>query len=622
MTAGRRVRETGRRRAPRTPFLRRLLAGGSAGLRRPALVAAAVAVALVAGAVTPGVVPSEAAWRDSEWMKGRLATENLTCGTSTGFTTTASSRFLRGSLAGTNLDQIAGLVGVSAIDDARPGSQPTPANATSPAAGVYVNPLAVQALGSTAVLDLTGLSAGAPAGYAGGLNQYVKVTETGTSAAASGLVSNSGGVGVTASTAPATLPGRATLSLAQLLPATTDITSTTLGIGAVASSSTLDWCAARASAIWGNGSVSGITRQYGIAGLELRMATPVVGTVTTAVTQTTSTALPAAATALSGATGSIARSLSSTVSALVPALTVGALTTTSPRTSPVIVTGVGAAATAVASIVTAPLRSADGSVSIDMTTGIVTADLAVLLGQGANGINGLDPNTQLVLNATVVNAIAARAGALIDQRNADIRAAMTTALQSVNVSIDATTRLASGSTSILDLRMRFEGTAAELAAGTKPFTITTAVLGLSSVLNPVLALLGLGTLTGLQNTLGGLATSLLPGVSSTVATGLAAPVTALGTTLTGVSARLVTALGTQLAPLPGVLSLMVNVQPDRPGAPAGSSYLPAIGRNTSAEYTVTALRLGLRAAGAVTGTPFSVSELATSTAGRNAYRTP
>ncbi|MDA3805243.1 choice-of-anchor G family protein [Clavibacter sp. CT19] len=651
MTAAPRRRDA-RRRAPRTPILRRLLAGGlralpalrrlsgPTGLRRPALVAAGVAVALVAGAVTPPVVPSEAAWRDAEWMKSRVATENLTCGTSTGFTTTASARFLRGSLIGTNLDAAGSLAGLSAVDDARPGSQPTPASAPSPATGVYVNPLVAQALGTTATLDLTGLNAGLPAGSAGALNQYVRVTETGTSAAASGLVSNSGAVGVTGTPTSPALPGRATIDLDRVLASvnattgTSALTTTRLALGAVASSSVLDWCSGRRNAVWGNGSLPGSTRQYGIAGLELTAVSPAVrgitGTTTTAATTgvTAAAALLTSGSSTTTPTGPVADAIRSAILSTLGSI--GSTLGLTALTGTISVTGVDAAATAVAPLLTAPLRSADGSVAVDLATGVVTVDLAYLLGRGAGGLNGKTPNTEILVDAQTLNTVAASVGALIDQRSADIRAAMTTALQKVTVTVDVTANvtlqpLLGSPIPVLALRSQFSGTLADLVAG-KQFTITATALNLGtlgSVVAGLLSALGLGSVTALGDRLvASLATGLVAPVRNAVTTGLAAPVTTLGTNLAAVSAGAVTGVGSVVNALPRVLSLQVNVRPDQPGAPAGSTYLPAVGRSTSAEYTVTALRLGLRVADAVTGTPFSVTELATSTAGRNAYRTP
>jgi len=609
-----------RRAEPRIVGLGRMLAGFRlprlAG-RAPSLVAAGVAVALVAGAVTPGIVPVAAAWTDREWAKGAIGTEDLDCGTSTGFTTTASSRFLRGSLLGLDLGTVAAVRGLSAVDDAAPGSQPTPAGVPSPATGVYLNPLVAGVLGDTAVLDLTGLSTGLPVGSAGALNQYVRVTGTGTSAAASGLVSDSGGVGVTSGAAGAALPGRATISLDRVLARITDttgvpaITGTRLAVGAVASSSTLDWCAARESAVWGGGSATGATRQYGIAGLELQAVSPAVGAITTTTTTVAGTGLSAAAALLSGAAGTsspgaVETAIRSTLLSLLGTLGLKTLS------GDIAITGVGAAASAVAPLLTAPLRSSDGTVSVDLATGRVDLDLARLLGDGVDGLNGQDPNSEILIEG-VLDGVAARVGALLGERITQIGAALATALDSVRVRVDLAAELTLLGASVLKLDLDFDGTVAQLASSSARFTVTPTLLTLD---------LG-GIVRGLVGPLvAGLTTGLVAPVLDAVRTGLTAPIATLGTTLGTLAGGAVAAVDALVDGLPGVLSLQVNVQPDRPGAPAGTTFLPAIGRDTSAAYSVTALRIGLLPALAPSGTPPAVIELATSTAGRNAYRAP
>jgi hypothetical protein len=593
--------------------LRSLLRG-----RRAPLLAAGVAVALVAGAVTPGIVPVAAAWTDREWAKGRIGAEDVDCATSTAFTTTADARFLRGSLLGLDLGTVASLRGLSAVDDAAPGSRPTPAGAPSPATGVYVDPLVAGVVGDAAVLDLTGLSAGLPVGSAGALNQYVRVTGSGTSAAASGLVADSGGVGVTSGATSASLPGRATISLDRVLARVDDatgtqaLTSTRLAVGAVASSSTFDWCQARRSAVWGGGPATGPVRQYGIAGLELQAVSPAVVGITTATTATAGTGLAAASALLSGTAGSaspgaVETAIRDTLVGLLGSLGLKTLSGT------ISVTGVEAAVTAITPLVTAPLVSADGTVAVDLASGRISVDLARLLGDGADGLNGQAPNTELVVNATVLNAVAARVGALIDGRTAEIRSRLLQAIEQVTVKVDVTAELTLAGLSVLRVRMQYDGRVADLAASSARFTVGATILGADP----------LGVVAGLVGPLvSGLTTGLVGPVLTAVRTGLTAPVTTLGSDLAALSGRAVSAVATLVAGLPRALSVQVNVQPDRPGAPAGTSSLPAVGRDTSAAYSVTALRIGLLPAASPNGTPPAVLELATSTAGRNTYRAP
>ena len=68
--------------------------------------------------------------------------------------------------------------------------------------------------------------------------------------------------------------------------------------------------------------------------------------------------------------------------------------------------------------------------------------------------------------------------------------------------------------------------------------------------------------------------------------------TTLGGDLGDVATVVLELLDDLVAALPNVLSVMVNVQPDQPGAPPGSVVVPA-GPGSTPQYTVSALRIGL-----------------------------
>ncbi len=96
----------------------------------------------------------------------------------------------------------------------------------------------------------------------------------------------------------------------------------------------------------------------------------------------------------------------------------------------------------------------------------------------------------------------------------------------------------------------------------------------------------------LNTAIAGLQTSLVSPVATAIANVVLGTLTTLGSTLAAVVTQVVDALAVVLAPLPGVLSIMVNVQPDQPGAPDPGDDVPQSGDST-ASFTVTALRLGL-----------------------------
>ncbi|MFC5928044.1 hypothetical protein D6T64_10075 [Cryobacterium melibiosiphilum] len=90
--------------------------------------------------------------------------------------------------------------------------------------------------------------------------------------------------------------------------------------------------------------------------------------------------------------------------------------------------------------------------------------------------------------------------------------------------------------------------------------------------------------------------------------------------LTGTAGGLDASLSGLFAALPGVLTLTVNVQPDQADAPPHPPYQAANPPDSSAEYRVSALRIGLldSAPGSVAGSELASVTLATASAGANA----
>ena len=477
--------------------------GGS----RRAVLASILGAALLAAALPVSLVPSMAAWTDREWVHApTLGTDRYDCGADDAYATAAAGTFLSGSVGGWDLSAVAGVAGVSA---ARSGSEPatvTPGTATNVDAGdadagtdTFAHPLTVDAVGID-VLSLSGMNAGLPVGSVGVLNQYAQVTNRGSSAGASGLISDSGAVAA-APTTP-NLPEPATIDLAWVLPEGLD--GARLMVGAVAASSHLDWCAAAESAAWGDGSVTGSTREYGIASLGLVMDSPIVGSLTADVRASI-------ASMLKDSSGLNLRA-GSPVDALLSAT----------------LTGPG--------------------VIIDLARGTISVDLQPLLTDDL-GLNGRPANTELMLDPVRVAAVADRVEELLTQWNAAVTAELRTVLP---------------------------------------------------------ALLPTGGLLGSVNAALNLITAGLASTVSTLTSTLAATVGDAGVALTGL-----------FDALTGVLSLTVNVQPDQPGAPPGAHFTAASPPDSSAEFRVTALRVGLLNH-AVAGAELAVVNLATASAGANA----
>jgi hypothetical protein len=592
---------------------------------RSAVALAGLAIGSIVATAVPGVAHTSANWTDSEWANGSIAASSFGCGTGTDYATAASGRFLSGGVLGIPLDSIAELAAVTAN---RSGADPagfSPAGAAHVPGGAYqdsyLNPLDVTALGAIGI-DLSGFTLGLPVGSAGALGQYARVSSHGYSAGASGLLTNDGGVGVTPSTPDGELPQPAIIGLSTLLPVTSGIADVALEIGAVAASSVLDWCAELENRSWGDGTLDGSERDYGIAGLDLAVDSPLAAALIPRV-QTAIGAVATALVGLQGASGGIASAIGTTlngVGGILAGLDLGGASGT------VVLAGLDLAA--VNGLLSGPgAVLGDGVVSLDLTDpgGTIRVDLAELLG-GPDQLNNLSPNTELVINAAVINDILLRVGALVQAWVDDVADALLSAIADVSLDVDLTTNVGISSLgiNILSVRTELTTTLGELMTpdSTPPVVSVSATaldLGLlGSVVAGALATLGLGSLGSLVTGINSSATlpaQILSSVTSAISSNLVSVVGSLVTGLATIATQLVTALGAVVNPLPTVLSVMVNVQPDLPGAPPGSGFTPGSPPLTSPQYLVTALRIGLL--DGVAGSPAYLN-LATASAGPNA----
>ena len=593
--------------------------------KRTLATVAGIVVAALSATIIPGYQLTTASWQENEWAHGQLGTTSFDCGTDVNYSTQARGKFLGGGVLGIDLDAIAALDEVTASRSGASAPTFQPAGATHVTGGAnsdsYLNPLSLSAL--TAIgIDLSGFGLGLPIGSAGAVNQYARVSNQGVSAGASGLVNNTGGVGVTETTPDADLPEPASIQLATLLPTAAGVSDVALNIGAVASSSTLDWCSQMANTIWGDGTLDASTRDYGIASLDLAVDSPLIATLIPKV-QTTIGTLNTALANLQGPTGLIAGTINSTltgVGGVLAGLNLGSSSGT-VSLSAIDLTAVNALLSGPGAILS------DGVVSVDLAdpNGTITVNLAELVG-GPDQLNNLSPNTELIINAAVINDILTRVGNLIQGWVNDVSDALMASISAIQLAVNLTTRVGISALGIdiISVNVTLNTDLGELITpdGTPPVvgvTATALSLGLlGAAVAAVLSGLGLGSLSSIVNGINASVTlpgDLLAAITSTVVTQLVTPVTTLVTDLTAVVTQLVTALGAVLGSLPSVLSVMVNVQPDQAGAPPGVSYTAAVPPNASKEYVVSALRIGLLDGGI--GSMVHL-ELATAAAGVNA----
>lgn len=552
-------------------------------------------------------VASGASWVDVERDSGAVST--LDCAAD-GTVARADSHLLGGTLLGSDLSAVAALGGATAEG-----------TGTGPAV-VASDPLSVSAL-STINADLGGSLMFDLAADAGALHQYAQASADGVSLAATGAVTDEGAIALTDPSGAGAAPRFATFALGDVLDALVDGSGTGISqlsdvavtIGALASVAELDGCAAD----WDDSVAAALDRAYAIAGLGAALESPLV----TAADSALVGGLPnveSSVEAVAGDSGLTAAIGAATVSALSSTLS-GFLVGT-----PAVSLALDVDLSGIIDAVGREIADPGGIAAIDLETGTVTVDLERLLGpayEHSVGLNGLAPNTQLLLNA---DAIAALSSALADAATAwlaDLSTAVGAAVDVLTVDLQVTVPISvvvapvpivlpSGTTvpvgsvvvSASDVSL------ASLEAGTAPISVTTALTPPScsglvgsticAVVNPLLT--GLTTAVGslvLNGILGPVVGGLIADVLDPVP-GLEALVATVSSALDSVVAFVAPTL-TDLFGEGAVLSLVVNAQnapnPAEVSSPPGSEpgwlglAAPTTDPYRTGAYSVAALRL-------------------------------
>ncbi|WP_309072636.1 choice-of-anchor G family protein [Arthrobacter sp.] len=598
-------------------------------LRGP--VAASAGLALIGTLIIP---TSAASWTDREWNHAAVGT--LDCATTDNATTRGAGKLLGGEVLGTDLDTLAGVQDVVVAHDGIESSV-DPQNATGLGDDAYANPLNVEALQS-ANAGLTGVLVLPLGAEAGMVNQFGQAKETGYSAGAAGTVSNSGGIDLHPETDPE-LPRFATLELGSVLDlvlgegtgaAITNLTDVRLGIGAVASRAQLDKC----TADWQGNIYSAMSRQYAIAGVEAELETPLVGglasTTNAGLSDLESTVLK-----LGGPTGAIDEITDLVLgpSGLGPVL--GALLL--DEENMVADLGLTINLSAVRSLLTEPISNAQGTVVIAPQQGTVIVDLAALLGpeyQDSAGLNGLAPNTQLLINHTGLDALTHALKSTLDEWTVRVLTAIEHSLDAIEVQLSITLplKLMNGllpvevgmlSISIGDSTTGTGVSLAALRAGQGDIKVDVTASGVCSG-----TLVGslCSVVDGVTKSLAGFASNQILGplLAGVLDRNLQPLVTGLRTDLHALADPLVSLVSSALAELFGrdsVLSLVANAQnqPD-PAEMSGSNPAwvapdPYPELEGTGRYDVAALRIN------VPGSPGLVTlDLARSSIGPNTVR--
>lgn len=485
----------------------------------------------------------------------------------------ATAQFLSGTLLGTRLSQVfddpswtgASLaqvrgLRVSTIPPAAPVADPTSAQQVTTASGTaYRMPLDVNAL------DAVQVTAGIPLGNLirtdlGVLNQFAQALANGRAIGSTGAVDNSSGVIDLSNTAQSTT--YASINLKNLLnealsgglsgvgTGLSQIADLSLNVGAVAGRAYEQDCAVC------------ITRDYLLAWLRLVVDSPLIGAITSGLQSILNTLIGE-----DGVVNSLLSDLTSALSLL----------------------GIGA--TAQLSVTTDYTGAGDllpDSDLVDLRLGSaqpLTIDIGALLGgayrtDGTNSaLNGLAPNTSLLINASAITNTVTELGKLAANLTGSTGAATgITATDTIRVKL------------VLNLSAPVLGTAAITVDDTLTRIVggdfTPSTTGSAGIIGLLTAFLS-GTLKSTLRTIGGSIRDLLASqaVTNTVNTLVTNLSTVVGTLL---NALFIT---------PGVVQLTANAQNDPEFAcqpPSGAGAEPSDWSGLAdGEYDVAALRLSV-----------------------------
>ncbi|MCU1469521.1 MAG: choice-of-anchor family protein [Glaciihabitans sp.] len=313
-------------------------------------------------------------------------------------TSMASGQFLSGAIGGVSLDNIAAVGAASVHNNGSQGTQ------------VSRDPLSVSALRTTLINQPGGvqLNLGDVIDL-GALSQYAQANSDGSSTAASGAISNDGGIGV--GTVGTNGSGSTSINLDSLLNARFAKVLTDMSLKA-------DAVAAEASA-----KLNTASGKYALAGLTLNFTSPAIANLGSKVS---SALAPVAAQIgeLNGSNGDLAGSVNGVVSGISPTLDLpGAHATVSAKVS------------ADLNAALKPLLTGiygNGAVTFNLQTGAVSVDLAALLGGKLNS----EPVGTQVLSDAVVNEILKGITGTIATLGDQIKAKVTNVLNNAQVDVD------------------------------------------------------------------------------------------------------------------------------------------------------------------------------------------
>nr|PZM95471.1 MAG: hypothetical protein DIU73_08395 [Actinomycetota bacterium] len=456
----------------------------------------AVVVAVTWSSVT------DAAWVSNEWvhagdLDGQAGMRTVDCAAPDGaYATRGNGRVLSGSALGIDLDTLAQVTGVETTNDGS-RAQVSPGTATDSGEDGYSNPLNVVVL-QALELDLTEVLQLPLDNSTGVLGQYGQAQSTGLSSAGAGFVDGTGAISVKPGGG---YPQLGTLRLSSLLDSLgydlgtvlSGVADVSLEIGAVAGRASLDGC----DYMWGADIEDVLDREYLAAGLVTEIDSPTVGTLSQTVSGLVTT-LNGAVAGLVG-NGGVASEL---LTGLLGVVDLGVVSTSQSE-----ITGATIDLTAVSDLATATRSDEAGAVAVNFGEGTIRIDTAALLARAypdeyGNGLNGLDPNTNILDDPAVVEELSEALTEVL----ADWVDAVDDAVQAALDGLRIEAQLVVSVVLLPTVNIAIDASLDELEAGdginaTGGLVLSGLVNGATELIGPVLAGIIRGTLPAVSATL-------------------------------------------------------------------------------------------------------------------------
>ncbi len=459
----------------------------------------AVVVAVTWSSVT------DAAWVSNEWvhagdLDGQAGMRTVDCAAPDGaYATRGNGRVLSGSALGIDLDTLAQVTGVETTNDGS-RAQVSPGTATDSGEDGYSNPLNVVVL-QALELDLTEVLQLPLDNSTGVLGQYGQAQSTGLSSAGAGFVDGTGAISVKPGGG---YPQLGTLRLSSLLDSLgydlgtvlSGVADVSLEIGAVAGRASLDGC----DYMWGADIEDVLDREYLAAGLVTEIDSPTVGTLSQTVSGLVTT-LNGAVAGLVGNSG-VASEL---LTGLLGVVDLGVVSTSQSE-----ITGATIDLTAVSDLAIATRSDEAGAVAVNFGEGTIRIDTAALLARAypdeyGNGLNGLDPNTNILDDPAVVEELSEALTEVL----ADWVDAVDDAVQAALDGLRIEAQLVVSVILLPTVNIAIDASLDELEAGdginaTGGLVLSGLVNGATGLIGPVLAGIIRGTLPAVSATLSSL----------------------------------------------------------------------------------------------------------------------